>query len=346
LTFAALNSGQENDEYDEKLLRWFSKYRPYWDNLIRCNAQTRCGGVGIYSSENSYKKQLAEGEAAFSWIKMTGVWDTQMMKVGLTLSNDQDAAKVLFLHSETVDYMSDEDINKLFMVPVVTDCKAILKLIKRGYEKNLGVRIEPINNALGSEWFAEHSVNTSFVGEFCKESFFINQNDPTIYKILDCDKNTEVLGVFLNDLTNESIGTVSAIVSTYDSRGDCAAKWAVFGYCFGHDLINSKKRNQIINAVDYICNNTLPAKLISNEQIVVIPRVDANEKTVSVSLLSCTIGTSDKLKLAIRNPINSEFKIMGANTEEQKIDFEMCGTDFIVELPPLGPWEMLTVFCR
>lgn len=347
LTFAALNNGQEIDEYDEKLLYWFSVYNPYWKELINRNAGTKCGGVGIYSSKNAYKKPLINGDEPFSWMKITGVWDTTFMKIGLPISNDQDAAKVLFLHSETVDYMTEEDIEELLHKPVITNAESVRKLIERGFGKHFGFKVKTLqgDDCLGREYFSEHKVNEGFVGDYCKESFFVSLKDPIITTLVNCDELSEILGTYVGTKTKGDSEVVSAIVKTYDKTGRALSRWAVFGYCFGIDILSSKKRNQIINAVDYICDSSLPAKLLSNEQIVVIPRVDIMCNTVSVSLQSCTIGTSGELRLRIRNPKKNEFKVMRANAKMQNLDFELCDYDYEMKLPPLGPWEMLTVFC-
>ena len=109
--------------------------------------------------------------------------------------------------------------------------------------------------------------------------------------------------------------------------------------------MSSVKRDQILNAIDYISNKTLPAVIKSHDQVAVIPRVDKEGKTVSVSLQSISIGETGEQSLIIRNPVGEGFAYMSAKKEYTEIGYEKTEDGYLVKLPTLEPYEMITVFC-
>ncbi len=348
LTFAALNKEFEIDNYDSTLLKWLSKYRPYWDKLIKHNKGTTFGGVGIYESMDSYKKTLKKDDKPFSWVDIVGKRRLELMKIGVPISRSKKNVSAYVLYPEAVNYMTDNDIFELLKKPVITDAYAVHQLSERGFGKYFGAVVEPNEIDAAREYFNSHSINGEYAGIAWKASSYANNNAHIhAYTIKGCDGKTEPIGEY-RDVFDKDIcyGNVNAIVRTYDENKNEASKWAVFGYSLWQDIISSVKRNQILNAIDYICDNKLPAKLISAEQVAVIPRKDNDGKTVMVSLQSVSIGTTQEMKLIIRNPKSENFVLTNEDINSEELSFEKCGDDYIVKLPPLSPWDIYTVFCE
>jgi len=159
-----------------------------------------------------------------------------------------------------------------------------------------------------------------------------------------CAKAEEI-GHFDDMLSPEKFGTVNAIVNTYDDAGNQSAKWAVFGYALYERVMSGIKRDQILNAVDYISGKTLPAVIKSHDQVSVIPRVDAAGKTVSVSIISISIGETGEQELLVRNPVGEKFAYMSAKKAYTETEYESREDGYLVKIPPLEPYEMITVFC-
>ena len=167
------------------------------------------------------------------------------------------------------------------------------------------------------------------------------------YTITDGDGKTESLGEYFDVLNSEKkYGIANALVKTYDGRGEKLSTWAVFGYSLWQDIVSSAKRNQIIGAIDDICGRTLPAVLLSPEQVTVVPRIDKDGKTVCVSLQSISIGKTENMELLVRNPRCENFVLTNEDIAERKLDFRKTADGFVVELPPLGAWDIFTVFCE
>lgn len=345
LTFAANDRGQEYPEYDEKLLRHFARYRPYWDRLIEVSRTTKCGGTAVYFSENSHLLPLKEGDEPFEWTKQPGVGDTSLMRIGLPVSYDQKAAKVLILYPDAVSRLTGGEIEELLKKPVIAGGDTLLKLFERGYGDRFGVTVENLTgtDCRGREYYTDHPVNGESAGGWCNESFFIKFGQPAA-QIMKGD-GIEPLGRFVRSDDKKEMGFSSGFVTTFDKDGAPLAKWAVFGYDFWLDIISSKKRDQIIGAADHLCGNTLPAKLLSHEQVAVIPRVDKDGKTVSVTLQSCSMGRTEALQLLIRAPKSKAFTFMSPYDAEQPLPFTETEDGILVSLPAVEPYGSVTVFC-
>lgn len=346
LTFASLNRMYETDEYDDTLLKWLSKYRPYWDKLIKYNEGTYFGGVGIYESLQSYKKPLKEDEKPFSWVEIVGKKRLEFMKIGVPVTRAKENISAFVLYPEAVDFMADDDILQLIKKPVITDAEALGKLYERGFGKYFGASVNPIETSSAQEIFTSHPVNGNNAGIPWKASVYVNNNSHIgAYEIVDCDGKTESIGEYRNVFDDSiSYGCVNAIIKTYDENKNELASWAVFGYSLWQDIISSVKRNQILNAIDYICNNTLPAKLLSSEQVLVAPRIDKDGKLVCVSLQSITIGNTEPMKLLVRNPKTEKFILSNEDISLKELEYEKTDDGYVINLPPLSPWDIYTVF--
>ena len=347
LTYAALNSGYETEEYDERLLACFSKYRPYWDKLIKFNEGTDFGGVGVYESPSAYKRPLCKSDAPFSWANIVGGQRLELMKIGVPISHAKKNAKVLVLYPDAVDCMTDGDVEDLLQKSVLTDARALEKLYARGFGENFGAGVAPLPAKSAAERFTSHRVNGKYAGMKWKASMFVTGSEVMGYTITDRDEKTEPLGEYFDVLSSEKkYGTANALVKTYNGRGEELSTWAVFGYSLWQDIISSAKRNQLICAIDDICGRTLPAVLLSPEQVTIVPRTDKDGKTVCVSLQSISIGKTENMELLIRNPKGENFVLTNEDIAEKRLNFRKTADGFVVELPPLGAWDIFTVFCE
>ena len=137
-----------------------------------------------------------------------------------------------------------------------------------------------------------------------------------------------------------SVGGIGDAIVTTAFGG----KWAIFGYNLKDNVVSFEKRNQILRSADAICGGKLPALLDAPYRVMVIPIVDKAGKTVSVSLLNCSIADTEPLPLTVRNPAVEVFTYMDAKGE-QNLTAERKENDFCLLAPPLRAWQIATVFC-
>lgn len=338
LTYAAIMSPYEHLSEYERIFKWLSLYRPFWEKIVAHNRNTSCSGVCVYPTKDGHKKPLSKGQEAFSWCTAFPYRGKELATCGIPISHDTQNARVYMIDSEMADYLSDEDIEFLLAHPVVTDGHAVQKLLDRGYENRIPLTIGDVKSDNVAEYFSSHAVCGKYAGDHWEESFFsgVSMKPCTV-------TGGEPLGEFVDNITQEKCGQTGSICQTFDTDGNPLSKWAVFGYCVWKDVISSGKRYQILHAIDAVSNHSLPAILENNDQMVVIPRADKNGKTVSVALMSCCIGESEELILKVRNPIGNQFSYITAKGTVMKADAEQKENEWIVKLPSVGPWEMIVL---
>ena len=346
LSFAAVNGKNEPIEYENRLLSWFSKYSPYWKKLISHNKGTKCCGAGLYISPESYLRKLEDDEKDFSWDYIRFLFNhLELPSIGLPVTNNYWGCPALVLYPEACAALTEKDMEYLTSKPVICDGETLDILCKMGYGKYFGASAEKLDCFSAKEIFTDHPINGKNVGENWRASSFHQGGNKPAYIIHDVDGKTEPFGEMVDVLSGEHYGVTNALVNTYNNEGKQGAKWAVFGYSLYVPVTSSLKREQIINAVDHICERKLPAKLLSPEQAAVVPRVNKEGKTVSVSIQSLCIGESDELSVLIRNPLDEKFAYMSAKKEYTEIPFEKTDDGYLVKLPAIAPYEMITVFC-
>lgn len=328
-SFASLMTKYEDISWHENMFDAFISVKPYWEKLADISKNAVTCGLSIYESENSYKQKLSDKDSKYKWASLYHMSGVDLLKIGIPVTNMLKDVRAYLVTSAMVDYMDKEEILALTKMPVVTDAMTVQKIIEKGID--LGIEIEKLdkgnylerlNNVANKEWI---------------ESFFASKGLPTY--LINGDV-VQPIGTLYNKETNEKLGCCNAIVNLGE------AKWAVFGYSFWNDIISIDKRNQILFAIDEITNNNLPAMLVSGEQVTVIPKVNNEGKTVAVSLQNISIGKTGELTVIVRNPSSEDFYYMNASTPKTKVKAEKVNNNYVIKLPAVNGWEMISLFAE
>lgn len=326
-SFASLMTEYEDISWHEDMFDAFVSVKPYWQKLAEISKNSTTCGVSIYESENSYKQKLSKDDSKYKWARMYHMSGIDLSKIGIPITNMLKDARAYLITSAMVDYMDKDELIQLTKLPVVTDALTAQKIINKGVD--LGIKL----NKLGSGNYLERL--NSVDNKKWIESFFISKGLPTF---TICGENITPIGTLFSNATNEKIGCCNAIVNLEQ------AKWAVFGYGFWNDIVSTDKRNQILLAIDDITNNNLPAMLKSGEQVAVIPKVNSVGKTVAVSLQNISIGKTGELTVVVRNPASENFFYMSGSTPRTPVTAAKDGNDYVIKLPAINGWEMITLF--
>ncbi len=328
-SFASLMTEYEDVYWHENMFDAFVSVKPYWQKLAEISKESVTSGVSIYESENSYKQKLTDADNQYKWARLYYLSGIDLSKIGIPVTNMLKNVRAYLITSAMVDYMDKDELTALTKMPVVTDAMTAQKIIDKGID--LGISLNKLGN--GNYLERLNSVdNKKWI-----ESFFASKGLPTY---IISGNNITPVGTLYNKDTDEEIGCCNAIVNLGQ------AKWAVFGYSFWNDIISTDKRNQILNAIDDITGNTLPAMLSSGEQVVVIPKVNSEGKTLAVSLQNISIGKTQELSVVMRNPVNMNFYYMNGNTPKTPIKAVNEGDNYRFTLPALNGWEIITLFCE
>lgn len=342
LSFTDVQSMNEPMAYYEKIFAGFSELRPYWERLSAVSKDHIRGGVCVVTPKNQTAQPLTEKEQPFSWTYMLQEKDINLTRVGVPLTHDTRHPAAYLLHQYAVDTLTDEEIAFLLAQPVIADGEAVVKLCERGYAKHFPFTAHPIPTPLVCEAFTAHPVNGDNAGAFYEENSYANKPMKK-YTFDNFGDGVEVLGVMHKNrvLLDGSYIGATTLVAEIDTPQK--AKWAIFGYSVWTDIISAAKRNQIMGAL--ACITALPAYVKEAEQVAVANAVDADGKTVAVTVAGACQSGSTALTLRVRNPRGGKITVLGTrrNIKAPAVTV-LSETVWEIALPPLAPYETMTVF--
>lgn len=322
LSFATVMTPYEDFSFHEELLSQFSRIRKYWEHLIKVNLITFSGCAGIISG--GYRR-IKDKTCRFGYGKIYGMHGTSLTRLGIAESFETQHAPFLVLLHDVIDTLTDEEIRPLFSQPVLTDAIAIEKLIDRGFKNLLPVTVRPVSSLSYREKLSG--------GRSWTESFFSCENEQP-YVI---EGNCVPFGELYDGKCSVSFGISAAQISVGKAR------WGVLGYSLWDDIVSGAKRDQIIAVADSVCNG-LYAYIATHAQVTCVPRVSAEGKVVSVTVINISISPTGNLELIIKNPAGN--RAVFENAEEIKeLTPRIHGERMIVTLPPfIRGWDAGTVF--
>lgn len=342
LTFTDVQSCHEPIRYYERIFARIAESRPYWERLSDLSRRHRRGGVSIHWGETPHLMPPDPGAPLIFWDKILEDRDLNLLRLGVPLTYEQDTA-VCLLHHSTVDAMTDRDVELLLTRPVITDGESVARLCERGFAAHFALTPTPIGN-LSEEHFTESAVNA------CHADAFYNENPyasvPMQRYVFDrLDERTEVLGNAFEDhfLTDGDELGPCTVLTEIQGTPVAGVRWAIFGYSIWNDIVSAAKRDQILGALDAIA--VMPARLRSTDPMVLIPSVDAEGRTVAVTLSAASQSGSGETYLLVRRPRGNAITLMGVRNRTVPFVAEESGKEELhIRIAPLLPYETVTLF--
>ena len=337
LSYATLMNDWEPMSWHGKMFDMFEKHRPYWKRLSAASNIGKCGGLFLVKSPRAYRMPLSEEQAPFTWTEMNSVAGKELLRCGIPLCYNADRACAGLLLSDAVDSLEDADIEMLLGKPVVMDVFALEKLEKRGFSNKIGLGVLDKDIYGYIQRFTKHSVNVGIENKNWSQSpFGVNKGGKML---VDIAGRAEIISEYGTRDSDERVGIADAVTET-----KYGAKWAVLGYNIRDNILSFDKRNQIIQICDYVCDGRLPAVLDAPYQAAVIPIVDSNGRTVSVTIFNCSVADTEEMRLIIRNPVGKRFDLMDENNLTKNLDFRRLDGGVELVIPSLRGWRIATVF--
>ena len=335
-------------EYHSKEFAKFAQHRPYLKRLSDYNKRTKISGVEYMLSKNAYLRPQTDDEPDFSYVdrySFVGGFDPRN---AIPLSyKTGDKKKVYQLTERAVVALSDEDVRFLLTQPVFTDGKCLSMLMERGFD-DFGVDVKAVPTVAVLEHFLPCKVNEKLWGTVWGQTYY----DHNGYAFVP--KRDDVMLVNEYRATNPSIEPFfpereenkfgySAVVVTTTGGG----KWAIFGNNPWTSIISFDRRNQILEAIDYISDrSSVKAILADPLKAIVRPRITEEGKTACVSLVNATVGDSGELTLIIRDPETEQFDFQSGEALVEDLSFEIKNGEYYVKIPSMKGWSVATVFCK
>jgi len=333
LSYATLMTTYEDMDYHGKLLAGMSRCRPYWQKMIEYNRRTVPAGLGIADTGVEYCKEPVRevtpetfwAEEQFAYAGIPSLYGTPLTWVGMAENHDTRYTQVLSLNLATLDTLTDDQIRQLMERPVITDGMVIDRMVQRGFGPELGITIE---------YPEPQPCYERFNGKRWSVSAWYSVPLPTM---VIHGSVTEISRLY-NSVTNEYLGVANGIVQLPK------AKWAVYGYGLWHHILSSQKRKQIMDVIDTIAEQKMPAILQDAEQVTIIPRTTPDGKAAMISVLNISIAPTDALHLLVRNPDGEKFTYENGDFS---VELTPVKTEegYLLELPGfVRGWDLATVF--
>ena len=104
------------------------------------------------------------------------------------------------------------------------------------------------------------------------------------------------------------------------------------------------ERLQVLNEIDRVTGGKFPVRIDACRPLRILPRVDAEERLVSVTLLNCSVGETGELKVRVRGPNGGTAWWQTPKGPRQKLAVAASGAEKIVTVPSIPGWQIGTVF--
>ena len=346
MTYSMLMQLNEHTEFYDENFAILAKERQYFEKLSDISKHTVPGGIRYYVSENMWRKKL-RAEHTVGDLGYEPYAGAELLTYDAIPVHHEHTDDVLLLHPEMAAISTDDDMKALLAKNVITDGETLAILVKRGFDLGFTAsHIEPNDKLRICEKMTKHPVNPSSL-ETWTSCFFANGRSEAFYLLPKADTvcRCEVLGQYVNATvlppftTDEAYpyGVAAAVITTPEG-----GRWAVFGYEPWKNIISLDVRDRLLNAAEYI-GKPLPARLVTGMKAQLLPRVDKNGKTVSVSVASCEIGERTDVKLLIGNPVGTRFTLSGQVIGNETPRVEKTGDGYLVTIPRIPAWTVVTV---
>lgn len=322
--------------YHKEMCEKLSVYKPYLKMLAKTTENTKNGGVCVYQPVNSHLANVSIN-CEKNW-NATSIFEAvPLMRCGIPF-NAEKSGDTYFLSSKACDYVTEEDMEILLKSPVVTDALSLEKLFDRGFSDKIFANVELLPDSLQSavyEKISTHAVNNGLTLEHWHDSRW----DSADKRYMITGNDIEVISDWYSYNPNRKVGCAGAIVKT--SYG---AKWYVKGAHLCNDVISFERRNQLVNAINYISEKPISAYVGTPQQIVIVPRTDENGNTVSITLLNVSTTEYKDVEIVVNNPSSVMSTVTDPYTESVSLPLIKKGNSYSVKIESLKPWCTKTLY--
>jgi len=341
ISFAMLGVLPEDPGFYEKGFARFASLHPYWERLAAVSEKSVHGGITYAHSKLAHLRQLAPEDEMEALSDDKSNCANCLVRDGIPVGFDQRDKAVYLLHPEAARQMARQELEQLLAENVVTDGETVEYLQTLGID--LGVKTLACDEAqqlTAVERYSDHPVNA--VGRSSFPASFFGGGRMNYRMLTRLPEGSEVLGWYQFDGQVQQDKYSAAVIRT-----DRGGTWAVMGYALWIGKVSSAQRDRLLNVIDYISAKAPAVRILSPEQVAVMPRVcKTTGKTLAVSVCNCTIEPQQELKIAIRRPAAENFRLVCQYGGEIELTAQMQDEEYVLTIPELAPWSAATVFCN
>lgn len=170
LSYAVLCANYEKMEWYALILKKLAEWRIFLEEFAELNVDTLPAGLYSAYSRDHIKRALRENETPFAWVNISfnALW--LMSTIGLPVTVYPELACGRILKGETIEGMTDSEIERMLMGGVMADGVAALRLQERRFASVMGLKVEPRRHDV-HEYLTDDSLNGEYAGHTWKIIF-------------------------------------------------------------------------------------------------------------------------------------------------------------------------------
>lgn len=330
VSYAILCSAHESHEYYRLLLGKIASYRPFWESYVEASRESFHAGIEVPLSPHHVTRPLAAGEEPYAWTRAELNPIYQLAPLGLPLCGVSAKASGAILSSEVVPGLSDEELKKILSGGVMMNGSAAKLIQDRGLGDLLGVRVTKIKHVDVYERMTTDPLNGLYAG---KSWMLWLDVASSAYLLEPLQDSVRALGEYRKP------DNASAGIATSLAENSLGGRVAVFGYYDWVTDPSTARRNQYLAAADWISREQLPVISRTLAQVMVVPRVDAEGKLVSIFVLNASIEPVDSLDLECRNLCGSTARWITPEGDKLTLDLASGSSLARYRTPSLAAWS-------
>jgi len=330
-TGVALNlMGISPDPCDE-YLPYFDRMRgakPFFDRLVGLVGRSPCEGLWpAMTHDKIWAAQI--GPRGVDPLPCL----TELAEIGLPPAYSHTGAKVHLLAGDAVHAFRRSELEELFTEAVIVDGPALRHLEALGLADLAGFAVAGTRDRDAIERFTSDPLNGSHAGWWrdCRPSFFFTET--FILRPLSPQARP------LAELIDFGGAVAGPVMGVFENR--LGGRVAVLGYYPWTSLQNLSKSTQMKSLCRWLSRDTLPAYVSSFHKIALWCRRDEDGQLV-LPLLNASLDAVSGVHVHVLG--QGPFRLSRLNGGTESVtSLGSDGAYQVLELPPLAPWEMVSL---
>lgn len=252
--------------------------------------------------------------------------------IGIPFAAFDKQASCIMVTKETVEYFSEQEIEELFKNNVILDGLAVTAIKEKNLSRLIeNITVTPVKEAV-REYYTNDPINADLDSPFHRTSsngqFEIN---------IPANINARVIGKYYN-YRNELSGISSVLLTRKNGK-----RLAILGdNGFYVTYISNARVRFLYRVTDWLSEGKLPVIAEEPVQCAIYPRVTADEKLRSVTIVNTVIGKQRPFKLQLRNVPENIQTVQWCIPSQTPVVLQLSrnGNKTLVEIPELSGWEI------
>jgi hypothetical protein len=328
LSFAVTGVPHEPCKWWEDILERVARWRPFWERYWNDGVDTKAGGLEIVFGRTPPRPTLPADRPSMAWAHVDLSRIQQLVTMGLPLCTENQYPCAALLTAETADTLEDDAIRGFLSNGAILDGAALCRLQERGFGSLLGARAKPRRSGRTVERFTGDPLNGPNAGHAWM------QTGSSFYQIEPTTDAARVLGEY-----EESPGNLAG-AATVAVQTALGGRLAVLGSNGFEHIVSSARRAQILSLADWVSRGTLPVRIETPAQVMVVPRIDGHGCLKTVLFLNVTIDASPAISVELRGTKGTVFNWITPETGEEKLAAGKKGDGAIASIPSMPPWSL------